>query len=132
VVSSEGTATTVAPPTDDQGARRLWAASDGAVWVSEWNSGQVSRYDPASGEWSEWRLPGDAPQAYAVYVDDDDNVWLSDFGANAMVRFVPRTETFDVFPLPHADGAVRQILGRPGEVWGAESAADHLLVIRRR
>jgi streptogramin lyase len=25
---------------------------------------------------------------------------------------------------------VRQILGRPGEVWGAESAADKLVVIR--
>jgi virginiamycin B lyase len=25
---------------------------------------------------------------------------------------------------------VRQLLGRPGEVWGAESAADRLIVIR--
>lgn len=27
---------------------------------------------------------------------------------------------------------VRQILGRPGEVWGAESAADKLVVVRTR
>ena len=25
---------------------------------------------------------------------------------------------------------VRQLLGRPGELWGAESAADQLVVIR--
>jgi virginiamycin B lyase len=25
---------------------------------------------------------------------------------------------------------VRQILGRPGEIWGAESATDKLVVIR--
>jgi streptogramin lyase len=25
---------------------------------------------------------------------------------------------------------VRQLLGRPGEIWGAESAADKLVVIR--
>jgi len=28
--------------------------------------------------------------------------------------------------------AVRQLLGRPGEVWSAESAADHLMVLRWR
>ena len=27
-------------------------------------------YDPATGQWQEWRLPGESPQAYAVYVDD--------------------------------------------------------------
>jgi virginiamycin B lyase len=27
---------------------------------------------------------------------------------------------------------VRQILGRPGEVWGAESGTDKLVVVRTR
>jgi len=118
------------PPTPDQGARRVWSDSLGRVWVSEWNAGQVGRYDPATGDWREWKLPGDHPQAYAVYVDEHDLVWLSDFGANAIVSFDPVTETFSTYPLPSPDGAVRQILGRPGEVWGAESGADKLIVIR--
>ena len=67
--------------------------------------------------------PARSPQAYAVYVDDRDIVWLSDFGANAIVRFDPATETFTRSALPSADAAVRQLLGRPGEVWGAESGA---------
>jgi len=46
------------------------------------------------------------------------------------VRFDPKTETFDSFPLPDSPGNVRQLLGRPGEVWGAESAADRLVVVR--
>lgn len=98
--------------------------------VSEWNSGQISRYDPASGEWRAWRLPGQRPQAYAVYVDERDIVWVSDFGANAMVSFDPRTEQFTVLELPRANGSIRQILGRPGEVWGAESGAGKLIVFR--
>ena len=65
-----------------------------------------------------------------MYVDEQDIVWLSDFGGNALVRFDPATEEFRVFPLPSSPGNVRQILGRPGEVWGAESAADTLVVIR--
>jgi virginiamycin B lyase len=102
----------------------------GRVWVSEWNAGQVAVYNPAEDNWREWKLPGNNPQAYAVYVDDQDMVWLSDFGANALVRFDPVQESFTAFPLPTLNGLVRQILGRPGEVWGAESAADKLVVIR--
>jgi len=120
------------PPTPNQGARRVWADSTGKVWVSEWNSGNVSRYDFSTDEWTTWHLPGEGPATYAVYVDENDIVWLSDFGANAMVRFDPSSEEFTVYELPHDPGNVRQIHGRPGEVWGAESAADHLVLIRTR
>jgi virginiamycin B lyase len=92
--------------------------------------GQVGVYDPANGSWKEWKLPGGRPQAYAVYVDDKDKVWLTDFGGNAVVRFDPVTEQFTAFPLAEADASVRQLLGRPGELWGAESGADKLVVVR--
>jgi virginiamycin B lyase len=130
VDTKTGAATVIEPPTPDQGARRVWSDSRGDVWVSEWNSGQVSRYSPASGAWQSWRLPGAEPKAYAVYVDDQDIVWLSDFGANAVVRFDPESETFESFA-GSAEGAnVRQIHGRPGEVWAPESGADRLMLIR--
>lgn len=87
-------------------------------------------YNPATQEWKEWRLPGNNPMPYAVYVDDKDMVWLSDFGANAMVRFDPAQETFSMFSFPGPQANVRQILGVPGEVWGAESGSDKLVVIR--
>jgi virginiamycin B lyase len=125
-----GEATVLEPPTADQGTRRVWSDSRGRIWSSQWNAGQVAVYDPANGQWREWRLPGEQPQAYAVFVDNRDKVWLSDFGANALVRFDPDTEQFTPFPLPSNAGDVRQILGRPGEVWGAESGADKLVVIR--
>lgn len=57
---------------------------------------------------------------YAVYVNEKDMVWLGDFGASALVRFDPRQETFEVFPFPSSEANVRQILGRSGEVRGAE------------
>ena len=125
-----GKATAVTPPTPEQGARRAWSDSQGRVWVSEWNAGQVAVYDPAAGSWREWRLPGSQPQAYAVYVDNQDIVWLSDFGGNALVRFDSKTEAFQVVALPSSPANVRQILGRPGEVWGAESGVDKLVVVR--
>jgi virginiamycin B lyase len=127
---STGEATVVGPPTAGQGARRIWAAPDGRLWVAEWNAGQVAVHDPDNGTWTEWRLPGNNPQAYAVFVDDQGIVWLTDFGANAIVRFEPATEAFTPLELPTPDAAVRQLLGRSGEVWGAESGADKLVVVR--
>jgi virginiamycin B lyase len=118
------------PPTAGQGARRVWMDSRGRVWVSEWNAGQLGMYDPAANAWREWKLPGERPQAYAVFVDDHDIVWLSDFGANAIVRFDPATEQFESFMLPSSPASVRQLHGRPGEVWGAESGVDKLVVVR--
>jgi virginiamycin B lyase len=125
-----GRATRIQPPTADQGARRVWADSRGRIWVSEWNAGQLGMYDPATRRWREWRLPGTAPQAYAVYVDERDVVWVTDFGANALVRFHPRTERFTVYRYRTPGAAVRQLLGRRGEVWGAESGLDRLVVAR--
>jgi virginiamycin B lyase len=126
---ASGAARIVEPPTPGQGARRVWSDSAGRVWVSEWETGHVAVHDPADGSWREWRLPGDAPMAYAVFVDDRDIVWLTDFGANAIVRFDPATERFDSAMLPTAGAAVRQLHGRPGEVWGAESGLDRLVVV---
>jgi virginiamycin B lyase len=132
VDTETGEAMVLEPPTPGQGARRVWSDSTGRLWVSEWNAGQLSMYDPASQTWRQWPLPGDRPQPYAVYVDDEDMVWLSDFGANALVRFDPAREEFEQFVLPSSPAAVRQILGRPGEVWGAESGVNQLVVVRTR
>ncbi|MGI0117948.1 Vgb family protein [Zooshikella sp. RANM57] len=124
-----GTAKPIDPPTPKQGARRVWSDSKNRIWVSEWIAGKVGVYDTTTKQWREWTLPGNNPKAYAVYVDDQDIVWLSDFAANAIVRFDPNTETFARITIPSPNGQVRQILGRPGEVWAPQSAQDKLMVI---
>lgn len=118
------------PPTPGQGARRVWADSQNRIWVSEWNSGQVSVYDPEDDSWRAWKLPGANPQTYAVYVDEQDVVWLSDFGSNTLVSFDPETEEFDSYELPQLNSNIRQILGRAGEVWAPLSGAAMLMVVR--
>lgn len=116
------------PPTPDAGVRRVWSDSHGRLWVSEWFAGKLGRYDPAARSWREWQLPGAAPRPYAVWVDERDVVWLSDFAADAIVRFDPASERFE--RVPGRASGVRQLLGRAGEVWGAESGADRLIVVR--
>jgi virginiamycin B lyase len=87
-------------------------------------------YDPADGSWRAWDLPGGGNQAYSIYVDELDAIWLSDFRQNAIVRFDPVAETFESFESDRSNAAVRQMLGVPGEAWGAESGVDRLVVVR--
>jgi virginiamycin B lyase len=126
--TESGQAVVIEPPTPAQGARRVWSDSRGRIWVSYWNTGQVGMYDPAAKSWREWKLPG-AAHAYSVWVDDRDRVWLTDWSVNAIVRFDPATEKFERYESNRANAAVRQMLGRAGEAWGAESGTDRLVMV---
>lgn len=124
-----GAPTIVDPPTPKAGTRRVWSDSKGRLWTSEYFAGQLGLYDPASGQWREWKMPDGGSQCYAVYVDDRDQVWVTDWGANAIRRFDPASERWSTFKSDRAKAEVRQILGRPGELWGAESGVDRLVVV---
>ncbi len=125
-----GDALVVNPPKPGVGPRRIWADSKNMLWVSFWNTGELARYDPLAKAWKVWPLPDSHEGCYAVYVDDKDKVWVSDWTNNAVVRFDPATEKFKSFPSNRRRADVRQLNGRPGEVWGAESGTDRLVVIR--
>jgi virginiamycin B lyase len=125
-----GAVTPIAPSKEGSGPRRVWSDSTGRLWVSEWNGGSVSVYDPQKKMWQTWALPGEDPRAYAIFVDEADKVWVSDFPGNAILRFDPATEEFVSFASDREHADVRQMLGRPGELWGAESGTDRLVVIR--
>jgi virginiamycin B lyase len=125
-----GAVQVVPAPNDSAETRRIWSDSQGNLWVSLWGVGELARYTPATATWKSWRLPGDTPSPYAVYVDERDVVWVSDFGGNAVLSFDPKTEAFTPYRGSASDAEVRQILGRPGEVWLPESGLDRLMVIR--
>src|SRR5439155_419545 len=121
----------------DPGTRVVtrWPLPDGHGWANlntltfdtpgrVWVTGQNGIYGRPE--------PGAQPRAYAVYVDDTDVVWLSDWAANAVVRFDPERESFEVFPSDRPAANVRQLHGRRGEVWAPESGADRLVAYRTR
>jgi virginiamycin B lyase len=108
----------------------VWSDSKGNVWVAEWNSGNLSRYEPKSGKWSKWQAPGDEPHVYAVYVDETDKVWAAEWTAQVMLRFDPASEKFESYKSSSSRPNVRQIHGRKGEVWTPESGADKIVVYR--
>jgi virginiamycin B lyase len=128
--SATGHVRVIDPPRPGVGPRRIWSDSKGGLWVSFWLTGELGRYDPARQSWRSWRLPTSTAGCYAVYVDETDHVWATDWQANAIVRFDPGTERFESFPSDREGANVRQLLGRPGEVWGGQSGLGRLVVVR--
>ena len=104
---------------------------DGAPWITDGGLNAIVRVDPASERVQRFSLPAGTGYANLNTAAFDRQGWLWFTGQSGVYgRLNPATEEFRVFPLPSSPGNVRQILGRPGEVWGAESAADTLVVIR--
>lgn len=128
--TASGQASVIEPPRPGAGPRRVWPDSKGNVWASFWNAGEIARYDPAAKSWKTFSLPKSKAGCYAVYVDETDKVWATDWPANAIVRLDPATGRFDNFPSDKAAANVRQLAGRPGEVWGAQSGTRRLVVVR--
>lgn len=124
-----GTVMVLDPPWKGQGTRRIWADSRGVLWITGWSAGKLLRLDPRTREWKQRALPGKGPLPYALYVDEGDRVWISDWALNSLLLYDPAADLFTSFPLPSWGAEIRQVLGRKGELWGAESGSDRLIVV---
>lgn len=91
--------------------RRLDLDSKGMVWFVNSTMGKIGRLDPATGDIKQWDSPSGAsshPYALAVI---DDVIWYNESGMrpDALVRFNPRTETFQSWAIPSGVGIVRNV-----------------------
>jgi len=106
--------TEVKLPTPGTTVRRLDIAGDGTIWYVNSSRGKLGRYDPATGEITEWDSPsGPKSHPYAIAVIDGI-VWYNESGArpDPLVRFDPKTETFQSWAIPSGNvhaGIVRHM-----------------------
>jgi virginiamycin B lyase len=102
----------------DPGARprRLALTRDDIVWYADFARGYLGRLDPATGQVREWPSPsGPKSEPYGISVIDDV-VWYSESGTtpNTVVRFDPRTATFQSWAIPGGGNIVRNTSVTPG------------------
>ncbi len=101
-------------PGADTTVRRLDIASDGRIWYVNSGRGKLGVYNPADGAIREWDSPsGPNSHPYAIAVIDDI-VWYNESAVrpDMLVRFDPRTESFQSWPVPSGDfyaGMVRHM-----------------------
>lgn len=120
-------------PTPGSTVRRLDIADDGAIWYVNSSQGRLGRLDPASGEITEWPSPsGPNSHPYALSVVDGI-VWYNESGMrpDALVRFNPRTETFQSWAIPSGGvyaGIVRHMRPtRDGDLLIHQSATNRII-----
>jgi virginiamycin B lyase len=108
------TLTEIDLPGEDTTVRRLDIAEDGMIWYVNSGRGKLGRYNPQTREIREWESPsGPDSHPYAIAVIDGI-VWYNESGVrpDLLVRFDPRAETFQSWPIPSGNlyaGMVRHM-----------------------
>ena len=103
-------------PREQARLRRLVITADDAVWYTDYNEGYIGRYDPETGEFTEWKTPSERSGPYAMAADANGRIWFVETWpeTNLLVGFDPQAGTFfSVTPIPSGAGAVRHMVYDP-------------------
>jgi virginiamycin B lyase len=127
--------TEVRVPGDNATVRRLDFDRDGTIWYVNSGEGRLGRYRPKTGEIKEWPSPsGPKSHPYAIAVVNGI-VWYNESAQrpDTLVRFDPRTETFQSWAIPsggvHA-GIVRHMRPtRDGGLVIHQSSTNRIILV---
>jgi len=120
-------------PNERTRIRRLSLDSEGMVWFVNSTMGKLGRLNPATGEIRQWDSPsGPSSHPYAIAVIDDI-VWYNESGMrpDALVRFNPRTETFQSWAIPSGVGIVRNVwVTEAGDLLIHQSSSNQIGLVK--
>lgn len=91
--------------------RRIAITPDDMVWYTDFARGFLGRLDPSTGVVSEWPSPsGSKSEPYGI-VATKGALWYSESGAkpNTIVRFDPKSATFQSWAIPGGGDIVRNM-----------------------
>ena len=99
-------------PAADARPRRIAIDQDDVIWYSDFARGYLGKFDTKTGKFvKEYMSPsGPKSEPYGITVLNGI-VWYAEGNSkpNGLVRFDPKTETFQTFPIPSGGGVVRNI-----------------------
>ncbi|WP_262694392.1 Vgb family protein [Kordiimonas aquimaris] len=115
--------------------RRLDIDENGVIWYGNASQGRLGRYDPSNGHIMEWPSPsGPKSHPYGMVVAGGA-VWYNESGVrpDALVRFDPKTETFQSWAMPsggvHA-GIIRHMrTDSDGNILAHQSSTNRIIKV---
>ncbi len=122
-------------PLPDPGSRprRVTITSDDMVWYSDFSRGYLGRLDPATGTVTEWPSPsGPKSEPYGISAINDI-IWYSESGStpNTVVRFDPKTASFQSWTIPGGGNIVRNTsVTRDGDFVLANSLVNAVTLVK--
>ena len=118
--------------------RRLDIDKDDKVWYVNSGKGRIGVHDQATGEIKEWPSPsGPNSHPYAIAVIDGI-VWYNESNVrpDTLVRFDPKTEKFQSFPIPSGTinaGIIRHMRAtREGNLLIHQSSTNNITLVTPR
>lgn len=99
-------------PRKEARPRRLVITSDGLVWYGDYAKGILGVYDPKAKTFTEYPMPaGEESRPYGMEVDDQDRVWLVEFGTEParFVAFDTKAKQFTHMSEIDSGGGVRHM-----------------------
>jgi virginiamycin B lyase len=121
-------------PLPNPGARprRLALADDNIVYYADFTRGYLGRLDLATGQVKEWPSPsGPQSQPYGMAFTKGA-IWYNEANAkpNTIVRFDPKTEQFQTWPIPGGGDIVRNVdVTTDGNVVTANSLVNQIGIV---
>lgn len=117
--------TEIRTPNENSRFRRIVATSDNKIWYADYELGNLGRYNPQNGEFTEWALPGGSDsRPHGMAVDKNDRIWIVETGRepNTLIGFDTETESFlTQTDIPSGAGSVSHMhyYEAAGEIWFA-------------
>jgi virginiamycin B lyase len=122
-------------PNEKTKVRRLDIADDDTIWYVNSSQGRLGHLDPKTGAVREWPSPsGPTSHPYAIAIIDGI-VWYNESGVrpDPLVRFDPKTETFQSWAIPSGDvhaGIVRHMRKtKDGNLLIHQSATNRIILV---
>ena len=107
---------TIYLPREEARLRRVAITREDIIWYTDYVGGYIGRYDPETGDFTEWKTPSDRSLPYAMATDKLDRIWFVETGPqpNLLVGFDPLFERFfSITPIPSGGGSVRNMVFDP-------------------
>jgi streptogramin lyase len=100
--------------------------SQGKVWFAEYGLGKITRFDPATEQFTQYTVPGTS-SLRGLDIDKEDNVWFANFLGHKLGKLNARTGEMRQFQPPTRHAAPYGVLvAKDGTVWYTDSAGNHV------
>jgi streptogramin lyase/putative copper export protein len=115
------------PLSNDANPYGIVVDKSGVIWFAESGSGNLARYEPTTGTFSEFPLPQAGSRPFYLVIDNNGTVWASETQYNQIVRFGPTTNSFKQYSIP-TSGAVPGGIAADnnGNIWFTEEIGDKI------
>ena len=85
----------------------------GKLWVEQYLGSQIARFDPSTGQFTEFDTPMPLSVPGGMAIGQDDHLWAPQVTGNSLLRIDTNDGSMQEIPLPWANALSVNVLGHP-------------------